>query len=68
VPIYEYRCSMCGERFEKLVRTSSGAAEVRCPKCDTEKVERQLSVFGINTGSAGGSFSSAPSCAPSSGG
>jgi len=68
VPIYEYRCSVCGERFEKLVRTSSGQVDVRCPKCDAEEVERQVSVFGVSTGSTGGSFTSASSCAPSRGG
>jgi len=68
VPIYEYRCSVCGERFEKLVRTSSGQIEVRCPKCHAEDVERLVSVFGVSTGSSGGSFASAPSCAPSIGG
>lgn len=68
MPIYEYRCSVCGERFEKLVRTNSNPVEIRCPNCNAEKVERQVSVFGVSTGSSGGSFTSAPSCAPSGGG
>lgn len=68
VPIYEYRCSVCGEKFEKLVRTSSGAVEIRCPKCSADQVERQLSVFGVAGGSSVSSFASAPSCAPSGGG
>jgi putative FmdB family regulatory protein len=31
MPIYEFRCSDCGERFEELVATSAPAPE--CPAC-----------------------------------
>ena len=51
VPIYEYRCSQCGEKFEKLVRTTSGPLEIHCPACASEKVDRQISNFsysGVN--------------------
>ncbi len=65
MPIYEYRCSACGEKFEKLVRTTSGRVEVRCPNCDAAEVERQVSVFGFSGGtSVATSFRSASSCGP----
>jgi putative FmdB family regulatory protein len=32
VPIYEYRCSSCGHRFEKIQK-SSGSRPAPCPKC-----------------------------------
>lgn len=32
MPIYEYRCSSCGHRFEKIQK-SSGSRPARCPKC-----------------------------------
>ena len=38
-------------RFEKLVRTTSGPIEVRCPACASERVDRQISNFsysGVN--------------------
>jgi len=35
------------EKFEKLVRTTSGTVEVHCPNCDADKVERQVSLFGF---------------------
>ena len=54
MPIYEYRCSACGERFEKLVRGSSGKQEIQCPSCSADKVERLVSTFGFSTGSSGG--------------
>jgi putative FmdB family regulatory protein len=45
VPIYEFVCESCGHRFEELVGTHVGrrAADVRCPECGAENVERQLS-------------------------
>ncbi len=68
MPIYEYRCSLCGERFEKLVRTTSGPVEIRCPACNADRVERQVSMFGFANASSGGSYNSASSCGPSVGG
>ncbi len=69
MPIYEYRCSQCGEKFEKLVRTTSGPVEIRCPICNTDKVDRQVSVFGFSGSSGGESYSSGgSSCNTSFGG
>jgi len=71
VPIYEYRCSVCGEKFEKLIRGSSGTVEVRCPSCNTDKVDRQISIFGFYGGSGSdsfGSYSGGSSCGTSVGG
>ena len=47
MPIYEYQRKSCGERFEKLVRTMSSSERVTCPKCESAKTERALSVFGV---------------------
>ena len=32
MPLYEYRCTQCGHRFEKI-QSFSAEAEVECPKC-----------------------------------
>jgi putative FmdB family regulatory protein len=40
MPIYEYRCGNCGERFEEL--TAADAAAPTCPRCGGE-TERLLS-------------------------
>jgi putative FmdB family regulatory protein len=45
MPLYEFRCRKCGERFERLVRTAEGEREVTCPRCREREVERLLSVF-----------------------
>ena len=63
MPIYEYRCELCGEKFEKLVRTVSGHVEVVCPKCGSDEVKKAISLFGTS-GSAQSTGSS--SCAPNS--
>jgi putative FmdB family regulatory protein len=53
MPLYEYRCPDCRERFEVLQRVGEGADAVRCPECGAVEVERQLSTFAA--GVAGGS-------------
>ena len=53
MPIYEYRCRGCDERFEELVRNAD--VVVPCPSCGGREAERLLSVFaGVGGGSAAG--------------
>ena len=49
MPIFEYICRDCSHRFEWLVRRASVP---HCPECDSEVLERQLSVFAVSTGAA----------------
>ncbi len=56
MPLYEYVCRACHDRFEVLQRVGQGAEEVRCPECGADAVERQLSTFAAAV--AGGSSSS----------
>jgi len=41
MPIYDYRCSGCGQNFELLVRSSTVPA---CPHCTGTALERQVSL------------------------
>jgi putative FmdB family regulatory protein len=41
VPIYEFLCEACGERFEGLV--SAGTESFTCPNCGVERTRRVLS-------------------------
>ena len=50
MPIYEYKCQECGQRFETLILTPS--EKVHCRKCDSRSVERQLSTFALGSGSS----------------
>jgi putative FmdB family regulatory protein len=40
VPIYEFECTRCGERFEELVKPDETPA---CPGCGEHDVQRRLS-------------------------
>jgi len=50
MPIYEYRCKDCGNRFSRLQKIGASADGVKCPKCEGEKVERLLSSFASTSG------------------
>ena len=45
MPLYEYQCRRCGNSFEKLRRMQDADAELQCPDCRSEEVERQFSTF-----------------------
>jgi len=69
MPIYEYVCDDCGERYERIVMNQSTA--ITCPKCASAKHTIQLSVFAAPSnaskssgGSAGESASGACGCTP----
>ena len=51
MPLYEYRCSVCGHKFENLARSMEDAAP-KCPLCGSEAVERTVGSFGIAGGGA----------------
>ena len=45
MPIFEYICKECQHQFEALVYGKEKAA---CPKCQSKKLEPQLSVFAVS--------------------
>jgi putative FmdB family regulatory protein len=53
MPLYEYQCLRCGKTFELLRRISDADADLQCPDCHSQQIERQFSTF-----SAGGCSSS----------
>lgn len=60
MPIYEFECQLCDERFE-LLTSISRMNEAKCPKCGSDEVVRVMSTFASHT--SGGS-----SCSHGSGG
>jgi len=52
MPIYEYRCPVCARTFEKLRSIRDSDKDVRCPHCESDKVERLLSGFATSGCSA----------------
>ena len=41
MPIYEFECEECGNRFEELIRLGAGSAP--CQACGSERTRRLLS-------------------------
>jgi putative FmdB family regulatory protein len=64
MPMYEYECRTCKERFEVLQKIGEGNEGLCCPKCNTDKPEKIFSAFcsGASKGgvTSGGSAHSAP--------
>ena len=42
MPIYDYRCSECGQTSELLVRTSTVPV---CPACGSQRLDKQVSAI-----------------------
>lgn len=66
MPLYEYVCSTCGQRFDKMVRFSELDQRPECPHCHSSETRKQISTFA--TQSAGGYSASTASCGTSRGG
>ncbi len=60
MPLYEYECRQCGNRFEALVM---GSRQPVCPRCGSKDLEKAVSAPAVRSGRAGGYVP-----APSSGG
>lgn len=62
MPLFEYRCNDCGNKFDELVNRADES--VPCPKCHSGNTAKLLSVFAASV-SDSGSFSGSglPSCA-----
>ena len=62
MPIYEYHCAECGEKFELFVRSVAKRTDLTCPRCGGQKVKKAISLFGV--GGTGESKKSTASCGP----
>jgi putative FmdB family regulatory protein len=60
MPLFEYLCQDCGRSFEKIVPRYDSPAD--CIHCNSERVEKQLSVFAVAGGSTSESASEGPGC------
>jgi len=61
MPIFEYKCRDCGTTFEEIVLSSS--SRIVCKSCESEQVEKQLSVFAVSATSSKGFTSETGPCA-----
>lgn len=44
MPIFEYCCSNCGNKFEQLSLSSKEVERVECPLCKSIKIEKIVSL------------------------
>ncbi len=63
MPIYEYACTSCDQRFEELIVRSSDEAAVKCPACGARDVARQISRPASTRGGPSGG-GAPPACGP----
>lgn len=52
MPIYEFECSSCGHRFDRLQKMSDPDPSV-CPACDVAEVKRRVSAPGFRLAGSG---------------
>jgi putative FmdB family regulatory protein len=64
MPIYEYQCSKCSYRFEKIHGAAEQDLKISCPKCGDLNSQRVISNFAC-AGNKTGAESPGPSCGPS---
>jgi putative FmdB family regulatory protein len=58
MPIYEYECPACSEKFELRRKITDNDSEIKCPRCGAASPRRVFSLFSKG--------SSAGSCPPGS--
>lgn len=45
MPIYEFKCDDCQEKFELLCQKGATGEGEKCPSCSSDKIKKQLSLF-----------------------
>ena len=45
MPIYEYQCTQCGEKFEVRQSIGEDGSKLNCPKCNAQNPKRLFSSF-----------------------
>ena len=68
MPIYEYICLKCNEKFSLLQAVKTSEKDTACPKCTSKDVKKIISSFCCSAGSGGGVSSNIPSGGFSGGG
>ncbi|MFH1383228.1 MAG: zinc ribbon domain-containing protein [Chloroflexota bacterium] len=51
MPVYEYKCNACGEKFEIQRSMCDSDKETKCPKCGSKDCQKVYSLSGQNPAS-----------------
>ena len=62
MPIYEFECTKCQNKFDELVRISVNLADIVCPQCGANSPKKLMSAFGFSSGGKMVSSSSSGGC------
>ncbi|MBI5056592.1 MAG: zinc ribbon domain-containing protein [Nitrospirae bacterium] len=61
MPIYEYICLKCNNRFAMLQSLHPEEKHTECPNCSSKEVKKAMSSFSCSTGPGSGFSPSTPS-------
>lgn len=50
MPVFEYKCSKCGTKFEIFHKSTVNQEEVICPECSSKEITKLFSSFSPSTG------------------
>ena len=62
MPIYNYECRKCSNRFELLVGVTADSKELKCTKCGSPDIEKRLSTFSVGSRSSNQSECASGTC------
>ncbi len=62
MPIYEYKCVKCGNKFELLQKMDEGNNDITCPKCGTSKPKKLFSTFSSSDKDSSCDTGTCPTC------
>ena len=54
MPIYEYRCTECGEEFQELILSRADQQNIKCRACGSADVTKLMSGAAVRMGSTPG--------------
>lgn len=57
MPIYEYQCSDCRDKFEVLQKVGEDGSDLKCPNCGAGNPKKVFSVFSSGDASSKSSTS-----------
>ena len=54
MPMYDYICNSCGNKFDKLVSFTASDKDIECPQCCKKNSKKQLCAPNISNGIGNG--------------
>ncbi|MBI5677381.1 MAG: zinc ribbon domain-containing protein [Planctomycetes bacterium] len=50
MPIYEFQCDQCNTKFDEYFRSARERKKLFCPSCQSDRIHKIFSVFGMSVG------------------